>query len=485
MPDSAAPSVPATPRPGPSASRPNIVFVLTDDLSTNLLPYMPNVLALQRRGVTFSNYFVTNSLCCPSRSSILTGGYPHTTQVLTNGGPDGGYSEFQYQGDHEQTFATSLDAAGYTTALVGKYLNGYRVSPPASTPLLSIPPGWDEWYVPGDREGYSGYDYTLNENGLLVRYGDQPADYITDVLSAKAVDVVHRAADSGKPLLLEVSTFSPHAPYTPAPRHADDYPGLTYPRTPAFDRAGTASTPAWLAGRPPLAARTKDRIDTAFRARAQSVRAVDDLVGDLVTALDAEGMLANTYLVFSSDNGYHMGEHRLRPGKMTAFDTDIRVPLVVAGPGVKQGATTDALAANIDLCPTFTELGNGLPPALVDGRSLVPLLRGQTPTAWRRAVLVEQFRVVTSDQAGPDRQSSTELPPTYLAMRQRDTVYVEYVDGQREYYDIRTDPHQLRNLAPTLTPAQQTALSSALADLAGCRGPAQCDAEADIGSIGP
>ncbi len=454
--------------------RPNIVFVLTDDLSTDLLPYMQNVQALRARGLSFSHYFVTNSLCCPSRSSILTGGYPHTTHVLTNGGPTGGYREFQYRGGDRQTFATSLQEAGYTTALIGKYLNGYFVSSAREAPSEAIGPGWDEWYVAGGHDGYAGFDYTLNENGFLVRYGKDPADYITDVLSEKAVDFVNRQAATGKPLLLEVSTFAPHSPYTPAPRDARRYPGLTYPRTPAYDYAG-ANAPSWLAGLPPLPDATKASLDNVFRARAQAVHSVDDLVGALTEALRAKGMLDDTYFVFSSDNGYHLGEHRLHAGKMTAFDTDIRVPLIVAGPGVPEGAVTDALSANIDLCPTFIELGGGRPTSLVDGRSLVPLLRGESQTPRRRAVLIEQRRPSTNAQIGPDERMRSEWPPTYEAIRLQDAVYVEYADGEREYYDIAADPHELHNLAPQLGTDRLAVLSRSVAALKACRGTQECD----------
>ncbi len=450
------------------------MFVLTDDLTMNLLPYMPHVQELQRRGMTFSKYFVTNSLCCPSRASILTGGYPHSTKVLTNGGADGGYAEFHYRQDDQHTFATSLQAAGYTTALMGKYLNGYRVAPPGVSPRDSIPPGWNEWYVAGGREGYSGYDYTLNENGGLVHYGSSPADYITDVLSAKGVDFIHRTVGTGKPFLLEVSTFSPHAPYTPAPRHADAYPGLTYPRTPAFDHADTVKHGPLLAAPTPLSAEFKARIDTTFRKRAQAVRSVDDLVADLDDALEATGVLENTYIVFSSDNGYHMGEHRLGIGKLMPYDTDIHVPLIVAGPGVNPGTTSDALVANIDLCPTFEDIGQGAHTALVDGRTLLPLLRGEPSADWRKAVLIEHRRPTSLEEAGPDWQSSAWNPLSYHAMRLEDALYVEYADGQREYYDIARDPYELRNLAPQLTLAQLRALHRPLVAMMTCRGADAC-----------
>lgn len=463
----------SAPRP---ADRPNIVFILTDDLSNDLLPFMPHVQELQRQGLTFTHYFVTNSLCCPSRGSILTGGYPHTTGVLTNGGGNGGHPEFVYRNDDDHTFATSLQAAGYTTALMGKYLNGYRASTPAGGPAAAVPPGWSEWYVPGDHDGYSGFDYTLNENGRLVHYGHAPREYLTDVLADKSTEFVRRAAGGTKPFLLEVSTFAPHAPYTPAPRYADAYPGLSYPRTPAFDHGSTAADVRWLAAYPPLSSRDKATIDQSFRKRAQAARSVDDLVGNLVETLRTEQLLDNTYVVFSSDNGYHLGEHRLPVGKMTAFDTDVLVPLVVTGPGVAAGTTSDAVTGNIDLCPTFEDLGGGAPTPLVDGRSLVPLLHARPTPRWRPAILVEHRRPENAAQAGPDQESLTSKLPSYQALRFRDSLYVEYTDGGREYYDVASDPYQLRNLAAKLTPARQQGLHRALTAMAACRGTTSCRA---------
>lgn len=478
-PSAADPGSGAFPDGGPEATggaRPNIVMVLTDDLSMNLLPYLPQVRRLAERGMTFDNSFVANSLCCPSRASLLTGGYPHTTQVLTNGGHNGGWPEFTYRRDDQHTFATSLQDVGYTTALMGKYLNGYFVDPPRSTPRLSVPPGWSEWYVAGGREGYSGFDYTLNENGRLVRYGKRPTDYMTDVLSAKATDFIHRNAGAGRPFLLEVSTFAPHAPYTPAPRHADLYPGLTYPRTTAFDHPGTGTAPTWLRGRPPLTAAEQTSIDAKFRKRAQAMRAVDDLMREVTAALDREGVLDNTYVVFTSDNGYHMGERRLLPGKMTALDTDIRVPLVVAGPGVAPGSRSDAMVATVDLCPTFTELGVGVPTSLVDGRSLVPLLRGENPPDWRTSVLVEHTEVNTDPEIGPDKQAGDQYPPTYEALRLAGELYVEYADGEKEYYDLARDPDELVNRAGELPPQRAARLGAALEAYTACRGTTECTA---------
>ena len=448
--------------------RPNIVFVLTDDLSWNLVKYLPQVRALQREGMTFTDYVVTDSLCCPSRASILTGRYPHNTEVLTNNGPDGGFAAFHDNGQESDTFATGLRTRGYRTALMGKYLNGYQPAHEVGGTAPYVPPGWSIWNVSGG--GYGGYWYNLAHNRTVERHGRRPADYITDVLARKGAAFIQRSARAKAPFLLEVASFAPHAPYTPAPRHANAFPGVTAPRDPAYDRLPT-DAPPWLAGATPLTSSMRTAIDRAFRKRAQSVQAIDDLVGRLRAALTAAGVADETYLVFSSDNGYHMGEHQLTPGKSTAFDTDIRVPLVVTGPGVPAGSTSDAAVASIDLAPTFRDIGGARLPTTVDGRSMLPLLRGGSDTSWRTANLVEHQGPLTRP-GDPDRpRPGSGNPPTYAALRTRTYTYVEYADGSREYYDRTRDPHQLHNLADTLPPARVRQLHTALTRLRHCHGP--------------
>jgi hypothetical protein len=283
--------------------------------------------------------------------------------------------------------------------MLGKYLNGYQ---PQRDPAA---PGWSEWDVAGN--GYRGFNFDLNQNGKIVHYASRPEDYMTDVLSAAAVNFI-RQQTSDTPFLIEIATFAPHAPYTPAPRDADAFAGLRAPRTGAFDAAPDRAAPKWLAGRPQLSEGDEAMIDNAFRKRAQSVLAVDAMIGELQRAVAAIGAADNTYFVFSSDNGYHMGEHRLMPGKMTAYDTDIHVPLIVTGPGVAAGRTVDEIVQNIDLCPMFTELGFASTPN-VDGRSLAPLLRGNKVEGWRTVALVEH-RGPIRDLADPDLPDLRNAP---------------------------------------------------------------------------
>jgi arylsulfatase A-like enzyme len=449
---------------------PNIVFVLADDYAMNLVSHMPNLQKMQADGRTLSKYYVVDSLCCPSRSSIFTGRYPHDTGVFTNAGSDGGISAFHTYGDQKKCFAEPMQRAGYRTAFMGKYLNGY-------TPQTMGPePGWDEWDV-GGAGGYAEFGYTLNENGTPVHYGHKPSDYMVDVLSRKAAGFIRDTARSDRPFMLEVATYAPHDPYVPPPRYAGTMADVPYPRTAAWD-ATVANAPKWLRGHKPLRPAEKALIAKDWERRLEADLAVDDLLGNVRKAVSDAGIANDTYIVFSSDNGLHMGEYRLTPGKETAFDTDINVPLVVAGPDVPAGTTSDALASSIDLAPTFLDLtGVGTDPG-EDGTSLAAVWHGHDPTDWQQGVLIEHHhrQGVPSD---PDLQNARAAdPPGYAAVRTKDALYVRYTDGEQEYYDTRTDPSELDDIARRGVPGR---LQRMLSALQGCHGAASCQAASRTG----
>jgi N-acetylglucosamine-6-sulfatase len=453
---------------------PNIIFVLTDDLSPNLVQFMPKVLEMERKGVTFANYFVTDSLCCPSRSSIFTGEFPHDTGVFRNRPPDGGYDGFNAHGNESRTFAVALQQGGYKTALLGKYLNGYD---PVKNGAAG---GWNEWDVTDS--GYGGFNYPLNEDGKVVYFGAKPRDYLTDVLSRLAVKFIREPKNA--PFFIEIATFAPHGPYVAAPRDTQAFLGLRAPRSPAYDAAPDAQAAPWLIRLPPLSGPEMASIDRDFRKRAQSVLAVDKMIGDLQAAIAATGQQKKTYFIFSSDNGLHMGEHRLMPGKQTAFDTDIHVPLVITGPGVAAGRTLDEIVENTDLCPTFTELAGAASRPTAEGRSLVPLIHGQPVPEWRTLALIEHHRPRNKKYwhglRDPDLPITMRAavragnPPSYAAIRARDWVYVEYDNGAKEYHHHAGDPDELQNSFLSLSPAARASLHSKLAALHGCHGARAC-----------
>lgn len=453
--------------------RPNIVFVLTDDLSWNLVRYMPHVRALQQQGMTFTNYTVTDSLCCPSRASIFSGEYPHSTQVVGNILPTGGFQKFHRLGEEKSTFATSLADAGYRTALMGKYLNGYHPNPTPTSQQGGawVPPGWTTWDAVGN--GYPEYRYVMSSGHSWSRYGGRPKDYLTTVVQERAVEFLRATAHSSRPFLLEVATFAPHYPYVPAPQDLGTFPGIRAPRTPAYDVRPRPS-PEWLRTIAPLSAADQRYIQHSWQRRVESVQSIDRMIGTLEHTLTELGTARNTVFVFSSDNGYHLGEHQLPSGKQTAFDTDIRVPLIVSGPGIAPGAVNADLAENIDLRPTFEQLAGATTPPDVEGRSLVALLHG-SHVPWRSYALIEHH-FDPRQYGDPDGQDlfNGPVPPTYNAIRTRDFSYVRYQDGDREYYDLVKDPYELHNLGPSLPPARVAALDKILTALHTCRGDTQC-----------
>jgi arylsulfatase A-like enzyme len=460
------------------SKRPNIVFVLTDDLSLNLLPYMPHVQALEQQGMTFSDYFVSDSLCCPSRASIFTGQYPHDDGIFSNVGPDGGFHKYYERGEARRSFPVALQRAGYETAMMGKFLNGYlqRRMLPRGLKSTYRPPGWSEWDVAGD--GYPEFDYVLNENGKLRRYGHKDSDYLTDVIAGKGADFIDRSVRASKPFFLELASFAPHSPYVPAPSDRSDFPGLRAPRPANFDVQPT-DPPRWLAGRPPLTTVELRQIDRVFRLRVEDVQSIDRMIGTIERTLAADHVTGNTYIVFSSDNGLHTGEYRLMPGKMTAFDTDIHVPLVIAGPGIHPDASTNVFAENVDLAETFSAIA-GARFRTGDGHTLLGLLHGAPAPDWRNAVLIEHHGPVHRPD-DPDFQSAIAGdPPSYRAIRTGAFLYVEYADGEREFYDLRRDPFELHNVATELTLPELAGLHAELSALGACHGGAECWAAGHI-----
>ena len=447
-----------------SGSRPNIVFILTDDLSWNLVAYMPHVQQMQKDGITFSNYFVADSLCCPSRSSIFTGRFPHDTGIFTNDGEDGGYLAFHSRGLENETFANALSANGYRTAILGKYLNGYQPKKHARAP------GWSSWAVAG--EGYDEFNYQLREGDNVVSHGAMAKDYLTDVLSGAAVNFIRQS--EGQPFLLEVATFAPHTPYVPAPRDQNALPGLRAPRTSAFDAEPDAEAPQWLHGIPALSTGDIEEIDRDFRKRAQSVLAVDAMIGEIEAAVAAIGQQNNTYFVFSSDNGLHMGEHRLMPGKMTAYDIDIHVPLIVTGPKVPAGITADETIENVDLCPTFIEMAGATPSPVIDGHSFDELLKGKPVKPWRKASLIEHHGPLLNPDDPDNPHARSGNPPSYEALRSSTELYVEYNDGEKEYHALTSDPDELHNTFSSLSPANKARLGAALSAMRECHDSETC-----------
>jgi N-acetylglucosamine-6-sulfatase len=400
------------------SSEPSIVFILTDDQRWDSLDGMPIVRReLMGRGVTFTNAFASNPLCCPSRASILTGQYAHSTGVWQNKGPYGGFEAFHQ--DHS-TMATWLRDRGYHTALFGKYLNRYRGS--------YVPPGWEKWEaIAGAVDPYDlYYRYTLNIDGRLVRHGNEPEDYSTNVLADDAVDFIRETPGS---LLVYFAPFAPHSPALPAPEDKDSLGRLPPYRPPNYDEEDVSDKPAWVRALPRLTAARRAKLDEQRERAYATLPSVDRAVGRIVDALEETGRLHNTLIVFMSDNGFLFGEHRFA-NKAVPYEEAIRVPLVVRYDRmIREPRVDPRLVVNIDIAPTFAAFAGTLAPG-AEGMSFLPLL--SSPDApWRADFLVEHMNLLRV--------------PSLCGVRSESLMYVHYATGEEELYDLRNDPYELEN----------------------------------------
>ena len=424
---------------------PNIVFVLVDDMRADDLAYMPATRRLLADGgVEFSRAYAVNPLCCPSRASILTGQYAHNTGVMDNKGVNGGFDAF----DDTETVATWLDSAGYATGFLGKYLNGY-----ARTNPEYVPPGWDEWRV--STEGT--YEYlgptTYNVNGTL----EKRTGYQTDVLSEMAETFVQERA--GSPFFLFLSYTAPHegrvdrswVPPTPASRHEHAYDGVQVPQDASYNEKQVADKPQSLR-RKLMSREDEEAVRFSYENRLESLLAVDEGVEGLVTTLRATQQLDNTYVVFVSDNGFFMGEHRYDGGKRLHYEPVSKVPLLITGPGLPPGDQRQQIVGLHDLAPTFLGWAGAAAPDTfaVDGADVMPFVLDARRNT-DRDLLIE----------GVDAKSAWQ---EYDAIRTNRWKYVEYVTGEAEMYDLATDPYETMNLAGR---ARYTSRKAALADRLG------------------
>jgi len=470
--------------------RPNVVVILTDDLDVGLLQTMldldlaPNIEQyLVREGTTFKNSFVANSLCCPSRATMLTGQYSHNNGVFGAGPLEehGGVDAL----DDISTLATWLHASGYRTGHVGKYLNGYGARLDQTTPAFQqtyVPPGWDHWQALVGAGTYRMFKFIINDtrDGVqqMASYSGETAEnYQTTVLTRRAVSFIEEAQELGTPFYLQVMTLAPHAEINaehderwdfiirPDPQDeidkADKLAMIRSVTPPFLDDPSwdfiTPESPSYVRRRAMTDLETGN-LTRFYRERLAAMLAVDDMVGDVVQTLTDRGILDNTVIVFTSDNGWVWGQHRL-VGKQLAYDEAIRVPLYIRMP-TRVRRTVLRMVVNADLAPTIAELTGSAADLWIDGRSLVPFLTDDAPVVpWRRRLLVEHW-------------AQTSHIPTYAALRTRRYLYVDYFDSSPaagELYDLDADPFELTNLyaAPEYQNVGRT-LAGQLAAMRGC-----------------
>ncbi len=465
----------------PKDDRPNIILILTDDLDRRLnsMEYMPNLQKLMvEHGLSMKDFFITTPTCCPSRTTILRGQYTHNHEIFTSSAVNG-FQKFYLLNYDSSTLATWLQAAGYQTIFLGKYLNGY----PIRLDRTYVPQGWDEWFSPGRGKPYTGFNYTLNVNGTLIPVDDKPEHYLLDVLSTQMDEFIRAPERASAPFFMFFAPYQPHEPAIPAPRHENLFADLQAPRTDSFNETNVLDKPDGVKSQPLLTAGQIDDMDELYRDRLRSLQSVDEMIAHMFAALEAADQLDNTYIIFTSDNGYHMGQHRLFAGKSTLYEEDINVPFVIFGPGIPANTVLDGyLAGNVDIAPTIADLAGVIPSSMLDGRSLRPLfgVNPPAPENWRQAYLLEYYKSGSEEDESADADDELEpadaygtltISPTlaYHGLRTRQYTYVEYANGFVELYDMSVDPDQLENIASTADPQLVAALSAWLKDLYACK----------------
>jgi N-acetylglucosamine-6-sulfatase len=465
------------------ATQKNVVFILTDDMPMSELSAMPNVQSLiAAQGTSFNEAYVSFPLCCPSRATLMSGLYMHNHGVHGNFPPNGSWEKFEPL--EPNALPVRLQSDGYYNVHIGKYMNGYALHNLNVSPL-PVPPGWNEWYGKVSEDALYYNWQVIEKTGTsavphLTFYGDQPSDYQTDVFADRAVDFINDLSPvTQTPFMMDVWFNSPHGPFDPAPRDLYRLSGMQLPKLPGFNEKDISDKPKWFRKQAKKRI-TKNQIKVINRERrrqSEQLLSVDQSVGEIVAALQAKGLLDDTYIIFASDNGFFRGEHRIVSGKYLPYDPSARVPLIIRGPGIPHGGVSNELVWLGDVPQTILQIAAGSENPSLDGRSLLPfaqdpvkrstrpiLLEGDTgpggtgaESAQASAARARVAKVGVSGKRGVknlDQEpnaiksaSNTNNAPAYRAIRTTRYLYVIYANGQTELYDMVRDPAQLNSLA--------------------------------------
>jgi len=472
----------AVPRVVRKSDRPNIILINLDDADYEMLSpetmsvYFPNLKRFADQGIRFTNFHVTTPLCGPSRAALFRGQYAFRTNIRSNdpfaersNGFEGGMRMYGRQGFHENDLSVWMKAAGYRTMMIGKYLHGDLVN--------KVPDGWDDFYSSRGANYFATSRFTNKDVAGGQHHHEGEANYRTTQEGMEALALIDQQAarnadsENPQPFFMYLAPLAPHhhTPHDPRgmveAKYKSLWPETRMPLHPDYMEADFSDKSTAIRDVAMMTDRQQERLASSYRDRMLSMKSVDDMVGSLLAKLETQGLIDNSYVVLTSDNGFSNGHHRMI-GKGDSFDRSSRVPTYVIGPGIAGGRTANHLLAHIDLAPTIVDLGGGNCPDLVDGKSFKPLLlRGldQEEDAvghaeeWRDAILIENFE-------SRSLQGST-FNTASLALRMYDSVYVEWANGSPEYYDLGADPWQVENQIETLSDDRRHQLAADLRKL--------------------
>mmetsp|Transcript_34709 Transcript_34709/g.79169 ORF Transcript_34709/g.79169 Transcript_34709/m.79169 type:complete len:521 (-) Transcript_34709:40-1602(-) len=493
--------------------QPNIVVVLTDDQDILLGGISSQSFLKQKvidQGMRFEHGFANTPVCCPSRSSILTGKFTHNHGARNNSKEGGCASDSWYAGPEKDSLAVHMHQAGYYSLYAGKYLNNYGLG--GRSIDTHIPPGWSEWFGLHGNSRY--YNYTIQDNHQATQHGDvYKDDYLTDVLARRSYEFLEHALarrkSTGQPFFLMVGTPSAHAGFTPAPQYEDTAAGAIAPRPESWNKVFSDKHQT-VRELKEMNQTEIEQSDRAFRQRLGTLRSVDDLIKGVFDRLEAAQQEAETYFFYTSDHGFHLGQFAMGFDKRQLYETDIRVPYFVRGPGVASNSSSEAPVSHVDLAPTIVDLATGTVPENWDGHSYKSVLLGEA--GWRNDTLIQYFGEGTVESCGSGYTTYTDgvalhtgdyIPApcdgannTYSCLRRvapdlsTDDIFCTFTcvdagrnpvpcpadqaEGYGEYYDMTKDPWQVRNIARELPEEKTKLLKQRLAQLQWCEGQAGC-----------
>jgi N-acetylglucosamine-6-sulfatase len=479
---------------GPSAGPrgPNVIVVMTDDQRVDDMPALPKTRNLiGDAGVTFTRYFASYPVCCPARATFFTGQYAHNHDVrCLYPSCGGGYGKL----NQREYLPVWLERAGYATAHVGKFLNGYGKERPPDKPN-----GWTEWFGLVDPFTYRMWGYQLFENGDRRTYGsllrELPRYYQTEVLTSKATQFIRRRAGGDAPFFLSVAYLAPHHEsgktqrltgklVRPAPRDRGRYAHVPLPKHLDYNESDLSDKPRWVLRNRAINSKREAQIVKRMHERWASLPAVDRGVEAIINTLRDTGELDNTYVIFTSDHGFMQGEHRIPQGKMVPYDPSTQVPLLIRGPGIPRNRTTKALVGDVDLAATVLDAAGARASRPLDGSSMLP---------YARNVRKRNFRPLLHTTAGQGAKGHTNTReggtkgtqprvPAWSAVRTTRWLYVEYRSGQREMYDLKNDRWEINNVITDPRSGariRRNTMRRLLGDLERCRG-RSCDEKASV-----
>ncbi|KAE8393141.1 alkaline-phosphatase-like protein [Aspergillus alliaceus] len=458
---------------------PNILFILTDDQGKLIggIDHMPKLQeTLIQKGATYPKHYCSVALCCPSRANLWTGRMPHNTNITDVGLPYGGYPKVVSAGWNDNYLPIWMQEAGYDTYYVGKLWNSHT----------------EDNYNKPYAKGFNGSDFLLDPwtyryyNAKMTRNGGKPVSYAgqysTDVIKNKSLGFLDEAiANPGRPWMLTIAPNAPHSNGSQdavtgatwfgepeyAPRHAQLFKDYKIPRDESFNKVIDGAV-GWVADLPALTQEEIDYIDEFQRSRLRALQAVDEMIGELVEKLDKAGVLGNTYIFFSTDNGYHIGQHAMQPGKNCGYETDINIPLFIRGPGVPQNQTIEVITSHTDLAPTFLSIAGAMRDGL-DGRK-IPTTVDTGNANKSEHVAIEYWGIAVPEGIYGYRSDNDSQPRnsyrnnTYKGLRLVSDDYSLYYSvwctNDKEFYNLKDDPLQTTNLASKINAHQSYTIAN-------------------------